>query len=60
MLEFKKLYQSNQDADIYDSEAGDEAEKLESALDKGKCSQVKWKAERRKAMEARNQRAIVS
>ncbi len=60
MSEFEKLCQKNQDEYIYDSEADDEAEKLESALDKEKCSQVKWKAERWKATEAHDQRTIVS
>ncbi len=41
MTEFDKLCQKSQDDDIYDSEADDDAEKLESALDKEKHSQVK-------------------
>ncbi len=60
MSEFEKLCQKNQDDDIYDSEADDEAEKLEGALDKEKRLQAKWKAERWKVTEARDQQTIVS
>ncbi len=60
MTEFDKLFQKNQDADIYDSTADDEAEELERDIDKEKRSQVKWKAERRKTTEAHDQRTIVS
>ncbi len=49
MTDFEKLYQTSQDADIYDSKADDEAEGLECDLDKEKRSQVKWKVERQKA-----------
>ncbi len=52
MTDFEKLYHTNQDADIYDSEADDEAEGLECDLNKEKRSQVKWKVERQKATEA--------
>ncbi len=41
IMEFDKVWQSNQDADIYDSEADDKAEELEHAIDKEKRSQVK-------------------
>ncbi len=60
MTDFEKLFQTNQDADIYDSEADDEAEELEHALDKEKRLQVKWKVEHRKATEAHDKRTIVS
>ncbi len=60
MTEFEKVMQANQDADIYDSEADDEAEEVEHAIDKEKRSQVKRKAECRKATEARDKWTIVS
>ncbi len=60
MSDFEKLYQTNHNTDIYDSEADDEAEELEHNIDKEKRSQVKWKAECRKATEAHDKRTIVS
>ncbi len=41
MAEFDKVMQANQDADVYDSMADDEAEELEHDIEKEKCSQVK-------------------
>ncbi len=60
MSEFKKLFQKSQDDDIYNSKADNEAEKLESALDKEKRLQVKRKAECQKATEARDKQTVVS
>ncbi len=60
LSEFEKLYQTNQDADIYDNEADNGAEELECELDREKWSQVKRKAERQKATEAHDKRTIVS
>ncbi len=58
--EFEWVMQANADADIYDSDADDEAETLECAIEWEKHSQVKWRAERRRATEAHNKRLIVS
>ncbi len=60
MLDFNKLLQKSQDDDTYDSEADNEAEKLESAIDREKHSQATWKEERWKVTEAHEQRTIVS
>ncbi len=59
MTEFDKVMLANQDADTYDSQADDESEELEHAIEKEKQSQVKWRAARQKATEARNTRTIV-
>ncbi len=41
---YEKLAEQQLDDDTYDTEADDEAEKLEGALEKEKSLQVKWKA----------------
>ncbi len=60
MLDFDKLLQKNQDDDTYDTEAEDEAEKLESMIEKEKSLQTKQKEEHQKATETREKRSIVS
>ncbi len=57
---YEKLAKQHLDDDTYDTEADDEAEKLEGALKKEKSSQVKWKVLQWVATEAREQRTIVS
>ncbi len=53
MLAFEKLAEEQKDEDTYDTNANNESEKLEGALEWEKSLQVKWKAERRAATEAR-------
>ncbi len=44
--EFEWVMQANTDADIYDSDADDEVEQLECAIEWEKHLQVKWRVER--------------
>ncbi len=60
MLDFDRLMQANDNAEVYDSDADDEADRLEIAIDWEKNSQVRWKAARRKVTEKRDKRTIVS
>ncbi len=54
------MMQTNEDADIYDSDVDDEADHLEIAIDQEKNSQVRWKAEHQKATEKQDKQKIVS
>ncbi len=49
-----------EDDDRYDSDADEESDKLEQSLEREKASQVRRKKERWQAMEARDQRTVVS
>ncbi len=60
MSDYEKLAQQHEDDDTYDTEADNESEKLESAIEKEKSSQTKQKAVHRAVTEAREKRTIVS
>ncbi len=59
-MEFDRVMQANTDADIYNSDADDEAENLECAIEWEKHSQVKRRAERQRVTEAHDKQIIVS
>ncbi len=52
--------QAKEDIEIYYSNADDEADRLEIAIDQEKNSQVRRKAAHQKATEKRDKRTIVS
>ncbi len=60
ILDFDRLMQANKDVEIYDSDADDEADQLEIAIDREKNSQVRRKAACQKATEKWDKQTIVS